>query len=140
MITGSVMVGRAEIGLMVAAGAGDGEVIVSEPLTALSEDGLAERAGAAVVGVGHTKTEAPRAGRRRPRENSEVLPMASVAVAVTIRPTASGTEVTLKVALPLASVVTLAKPRNCCPSAGRPSGSGLLAKNSMRYVELGAAL
>ena len=68
--------------------------------------------------------------------------MGSVAVAVTTL--AGGQAATLsgggEGALPLASVVTLTKPRNCCPSAGRPSGSGSLAKNSMRYVVFGAAV
>src|SRR5215470_5110590 len=68
-------------------------------------------------------------GTVNPAENSEVLPTGSVAVAVTMRPLATGTlKVAVKVAAPLAFVVTLAKPRNCCPSAGRPSGSVLLAK------------
>src|SRR5262249_31537696 len=80
-------------------------------------------------------------GTVRPAENSEVLPMASVAVAVTMRPLATATlNDVLKLALPLASVVTLVKPRNCCPSAGSPSGSVSLAKNSTRKVEPGAPL
>ena len=78
-------------------------------------------------------------GTTMPAENSEVFPSASVAVAVTMRPLATGTfRDALNETLPLASVVTLLKPRNCCPSAGRPSGSGSLAKNSIRNVEFGA--
>ena len=74
-----------------------------------------------------------------PAENSEVLPKGSVAVAVTSRPLLTATlRVTLNDALPLGSVDTLTKPRNCCPSAGRPNGSTSLAKNSMRKVVLAA--
>src|SRR5256714_4982497 len=71
-------------------------------------------------------------------ENSDVLPRVSVAVAVMLRPFAIETfNEALNEALPLASVFTAMKPRNCCPSAGRPSGSGSLAKNSIRNDELG---
>ncbi len=71
-------------------------------------------------------------------ENSEVLPTPSVAVAVTTRPAETATlRETLKAALPLASVVALRKPRNCCPSAMPPAGSASLAKNSTRNVESG---
>src|SRR5262249_52018675 len=80
-------------------------------------------------------------GTFSPAENSEVLPMASVAAAVTIRPLAADRlREAVKLALPVASVVALTKPRNCCPSGMPPSGSGSLAKISMRNVELGDAL
>ena len=76
-----------------------------------------------------------------PPENSEVFPTASVAVAVMLRSLATAAlKDTLNEALPLPSVVTLVKPRNCCPSAGKKSGSRSLAKNSIRKVELGALL
>jgi len=74
-------------------------------------------------------------------ENSEVLPMGSVAVEVTSRQLVTATfRVVLNEALPLESVLVLTKPRNCCPSVGRPNGSASLAKNSMRNVELGVLL
>src|SRR6476469_6765413 len=57
-------------------------------------------------------------GTTMPAENSEVFPTASVAVAVTKRPLFTVTlKDTLNEASPLASVVALLKPRNCCPSA-----------------------
>ena len=53
----------------------------------------------------------------RQAENSDVLPLGSVAVAVMNRLTISaGETVTLKVALPLALVVVFAAPRNVSPS------------------------
>src|SRR5713226_9250694 len=74
-------------------------------------------------------------------ENSEVLPMASVAVAVTSWPLVTGLlRAVLNEALPLKSVVVLTKPRNVCPSVIPPAGSTLLLKNSMRNVEFGALL
>src|SRR5262245_24604687 len=68
-------------------------------------------------------------------ENSDVLPSASVAVAVTIWLAVSATlKVGAKETVPLVFVVTLVKPMNVCPSACPPAGSGLLAKNSTRNV------
>src|SRR5262249_42671193 len=62
-------------------------------------------------------------------------------VAVMRRPLATATAKTvLMVAVPLASVSTFNEPRNSCPSAGSPSGAVSLAKDSLRYVELGFAL
>src|SRR5262245_6740073 len=43
-------------------------------------------------------------------------------------------------AVPLALVVTLVAPRKVWPSAGSPSGSGSLAKNSSRKVVFGSAV
>src|SRR5262249_7444652 len=84
---------------------------------------------------------------RMPAENSDVLPVGSVAVAVRIWLGPTGRlSATLKLTLPPASVITLT---NGCPDAGngkrwpsggRLSGSGSLAKNSMRYCVLGSAL
>ena len=49
-------------------------------------------------------------------ENSDVLPAGSVAVALTTNPTGAAAKVFAKnVALPLASVVTVMKPRKICP-------------------------
>src|SRR5262249_21033223 len=94
-----------------------------------------ETANSGVRGAGGT------VGTVRPAENSEVLPMASVAVAVTMRPLATATlNDVLKLALPLASVVAVPQPRNCCPSGMPAMGSVLLAKNSTRKVEPGAPL
>ena len=74
-------------------------------------------------------------GTIMPWENSEVFPAGSMAVAVTIRPLATvEPRGRLNGALPLPPVVTLRKPRNSCPSAGRASGSVSLAKNSRRNV------
>src|SRR4051794_30299209 len=75
-------------------------------------------------------------------ENSDVLPAASVAVAVTTRPVATPTgKLTENAALPLPSVLTAVKPRKVWPSP-KPDGSAAsLAKNSSRKpVVLGVLL
>src|SRR5262249_50446802 len=103
------------------------------------------------------RTAAPPEGGGRvnvtPGENSEVLKTLTapacadgsavrfVAVAVMIWPGCTFTfNVMANEAVPLPLVVTLVAPRKVWPSAGCPSGSGLLAKNSMRYVTLGEAV
>src|SRR5262249_62390537 len=75
-------------------------------------------------------------------ENSEVLPLGSVAVAVMIWPPTAWTgRVTSKLAWPLASVVTFVEPRKNSPSSfienGMKVATGSLAKNSMRNTVLG---
>ena len=66
-------------------------------------------------------------------ENSDVLLLASVAVAVMVWPLASvAANVALIAALPLALVVTLAKPKKVCPSVNAPPLAAELTKNSMR--------
>src|SRR5439155_22164923 len=72
-------------------------------------------------------------------ENSELLPLGSVAVAVATKggQIPSGGKVAEKRFVPVASVVTLAAPRNVSPSP-KPLGSQrVLAKNSRRYVVFG---
>jgi hypothetical protein len=67
-------------------------------------------------------------GTTKPAENSEVLLIASVAVAVTIWPSGTATlSEAAKVAVPLPSVVVLMEPRNSCPSGAPPAKSGWLA-------------
>src|SRR5947209_7582262 len=58
-------------------------------------------------------------------ENSLVLLFGSVAVAVNVGPMGTALNVTLKLFVPLAAVVTLVKPRNCSPSR-KPVGSHLV--------------
>src|ERR1700733_5077651 len=75
-------------------------------------------------------------------ENSDVLPSGSVAVAANAvwlfgaPENVSGP----KLALPLPSVVTLAKPRNVCPSPNPDLLHSTLAKNSSRYCLLNSLL
>ena len=65
-------------------------------------------------------------------ENSDV-PFEPVAVDVTNWPAGTATgSVTEKVALPLASVSTVVKPRNVCPSPKPEESAAALAKNSRR--------
>jgi len=74
-------------------------------------------------------------------ENSDVLPAESVAVAVMNRPSATDTgNVTMKLLLQLASVVTFAKPRNVSPSPYPLESQETLAKNSRRNVVFAALL
>src|SRR5262249_584149 len=70
-------------------------------------------------------------------ENCEVFDFGPVAVAVMNSPAGTGVvRVTEKLALPLASVVTVTVPRNCAPSP-RPLGSRVgLANNSIWKVVL----
>src|SRR5262249_12923233 len=89
---------------------------------------LAKRVKAAAAGV-KLKT-----GRQA--ENSEVLlAVTSVAVAVTKSPAAMPDgvgKVSLMVALPPLSVVTLVNPRNLCPSPLPLGSHAVFAKNSIR--------
>ena len=63
-------------------------------------------------------------------ENSEVLPAGSVAVAVTYPPGSTATAtVTVKAAMPEASVVTVREARNCSPCP-EPGGSQTVLVNS----------
>src|SRR5690242_7213526 len=59
--------------------------------------------------AGHTIVHGPETEAQA--ENSDVLPLVSVAVAVKTAPPPGFARVSAKVALPLASVVTLVKPR-----------------------------
>src|SRR5947209_8194444 len=63
-------------------------------------------------------------------ENSEVVPDGSVAVAVTTAPAGTALTAALKVAWPLASVVTSAVPRNVLPCRRAPPTG--VEKNSRR--------
>ena len=66
------------------------------------------------------------------RENSEVLPSGSVAVAETVRGPAGQGQVTSNEAMPLTLVTMVAAPRKTLPSP-KPDGPAFVSpKNSMR--------
>src|SRR5437764_379678 len=67
-------------------------------------------------------------------ENSEVLPAASVAVAVTNCPAVTAGSVAITDALPAESVVTEVVPRKVWPSPKPEASAAGLEKNSMRSV------
>src|SRR5512139_558243 len=71
-------------------------------------------------------------------ENSEVFPAGSVAVAVTNAPGGSKTgRVAAKCARPATFVLTVAEPRNTCPSPEADGSQLSLLKNSSRNVVCG---
>src|SRR6185295_8314236 len=73
-------------------------------------------------------------------ENSDVLPLGSVAVAVTdLQPTFVGT-VMVKLALPLASVATAAKPIKVSPSPWPEGSQAVFEKNSRLKIVRGVLL
>jgi len=121
-----------------------GAVGVAVGVPAAVAVGVAETAAVAVavavgvavdvgVGVGVVPTTTLHA------ENSEVLLLGSVAVAVTTCPDSTVTgKVTLIVALQLASVGMSAEPMKVCPSPLPEEWHWALSKNSTRKVVLGA--
>jgi hypothetical protein len=72
-------------------------------------------------------------------ENSDVLPLGSVAVAVTT-PVAPVGRVALRTALPEPSVVAVVAPRNVWPSPKKVASQAALAKNSIRKIVLAVLL
>ena len=68
-----------------------------------------------------------------------MLPCASLAVAV-IKPSAATGSVTLKLALPPASVVTDVEPKNSWPSPEPSESQEMFEKKSMLKVATGALL
>src|SRR5215510_7289533 len=70
----------------------------------------------------------------RHSENSDVLPLASVAVAVRNFPSRPTAKVVVNDAFPLLSVVVETKPRNCCPSPLPEASHASLENSSIRNV------
>ena len=141
MMTGSVIAGSGEAGAIVWTPApGISKLIVWTPGVGIGvQDRLAERAGAAVVGVG----DGERRDGSRSRENSDVLPFGSVAVAVMDRLAARARAATtaVKLALPEPSVVTIVTGRGRSGPAPKPEGSAAaLAKNWMVKAVFGVLL
>src|SRR5947209_6325897 len=140
MMTGSVIVGSADVGLIVCTPVpGMRKVMVSAPGLLLANVMASRSEVRLSFGFVSSAAVVTTSGLANTWLNSLVsFVLVSVAVAVTIA--ARAVLVKLIGALPLASVVTFTKPRKRCPSPKLLGSGTSLSKNSMRKLELAVLL